>query len=449
MKKFLISAILALAAFCAVSAQDFKTGYFLDNYSYSYRLNPAAPMDGDTYTFFGIGLGNVSVELNSNFPTTTLISTGKDGEYLMPFLNTAQFSDEDILSKLTDRNNLTLDANINVLTFGRQAEDHRFSVELNLRAGLGVGATKDFFTFARRGLSSLSSGDYNGTYQFDNIGMDLSTYGELAFCYSQKIGDIVTVGGGVKALLGLANANVNWSALAREGAVEDVYAKTDATIQMALPLNFTVPTGTYDGGTFFDLNSLYGQLGSIDLKSIGKTLAGFGAAVDLGVTVEPVEGLSISASVLDLGFISWNSAVNATTSFEGEFDGDDFSRVFTIKESGGKNYMKMLNYTAHAGVKYRMPFYDGLSVGALGTFQKNNKEGRLGIDFTPFKFFSLAASGGYGTYGPSFGAAINLRAPFFNLFAGMDGIVTKFAPKSFIPDTKVATLATVGLLITI
>jgi hypothetical protein len=54
----------------------------------------------------------------------------------MPFLNTSQFSDEDILSRLTDRNNLTLDANINVLTFGRQAEDHRFSVELNLRAGL-------------------------------------------------------------------------------------------------------------------------------------------------------------------------------------------------------------------------------------------------------------------------------------------------------------------------
>lgn len=449
MKKLLISAILALAAFCAVSAQDFKTGYFLDHYTYSYRINPAAPLDGDVYTFFSIGLGNVSAELNSNFPVTTLVSTGKNGEYLMPFLNSAQFSDSDILAKLVDWNKLILDANVNVLTFGRQADDHRFSVELNVRAGASVGASKDFFTFARRGLASLESGDYSGDYKFDNINLGVTSFGELAFGYSQKIGDIVTLGGRVKALVGLANVNLDWTALGREGAVEDVYLKTDAKVQMSLPVDFRLATGTYGGKTYFDLPETYKQLGSIDFKTIGKTLAGFGAAADLGVTVEPVEGLSVSASVLDLGFISWNSNVNASTSFDGELDGDDYTRAFTITENGAKNYLQMLNFTAHAGVKYRMPFYQGLSVGALGTFQKNNMEGRLGLDFTPFKFFSLAASGGYGTFGPSFGGALNLRAPFFNLFVGMDGIVTKFAPKSFIPDTNVATLVTAGLVITI
>ncbi|MBO4476098.1 MAG: hypothetical protein J5737_05220 [Bacteroidales bacterium] len=447
MKKLLISGILALVAFVAASAQDFKTGYFLDNYTYGYRINPASPLNGDEFTFFSLGLGNVSAELNSNFPPSILIAPGKDGNYLMPFLNWAQYSDSDILTPLADLNKMTLDANVNLLTFGRQTDDHLFSVELNVRAGASVGATRDFFSFARRGLSSLETGDYSGVYQFTNINLGVDTYGELAIGYSQKIGDILTIGGRVKALVGMANAAADWSALGKEGSVEDVYAESDANLALSLPVDLQVPTGSYDGNTYYDLNALAEQMASFNIKDIHKTIAGYGAAVDLGVTVEPVDGLSISASVLDLGFISWNSTVNSSMSFKGEFNGDDFSRILTIKEQGGPRFSRMLNYTAHAGVKYRMPFYDGLTVGALGTFQKNNKEGRLGVDFTPFKFLSLAASGGYGTFGPSFGAALNLRAPILNFFVGMDGIVTKFS--GLVPDTKVATLVTTGLVITI
>ena len=449
MKKIIFAFILALAAFSAVSAQDFKTGYFLDNYTYAYRLNPAAPLDGDTFTFFSLGLGNITAELNSNFPASVLVAPGKNGEYLMPFLNSAQYSDNDILPRLSDNNELSLGANVNIFTFGRQADDHLFSVELNVRADAFVGASRDFFQFARKGLASIESGDYSGTYQFENFNADVAAYGELAIGYSQRIGDILTVGGRVKALLGLANASADWSALGREGTTKDVYAKSDANLQLALPLNLEVATATDGSKTYYDIPAFYRQMQSLGGASLPITVPGFGAALDLGVTVEPVEGLAISVSLLDLGFISWTSTVNAHMGIDGEFDGDDYSQILTILEQGDLHFAKMLNYTAHAGVKYRMPFYEGLSVGALGTFQKNNKEARHGLDFSPARFLSLAASGGIGTFGPSFGAALNLRIPVINFFVGMDGIVTKFAPGSFVPDTKVATLVTTGLVIAI
>jgi hypothetical protein len=54
MKKLLLAGILTLAAGVAF-AQDFKTGYFLDNYVYSYRVNPGASLEGKPGTFVGVG----------------------------------------------------------------------------------------------------------------------------------------------------------------------------------------------------------------------------------------------------------------------------------------------------------------------------------------------------------------------------------------------------------
>lgn len=60
MKKLLLSAAFVLFCSAALSGQELKTGFFLENNVYSYRINPAATFEEKPYTFFAIGLGNVS-----------------------------------------------------------------------------------------------------------------------------------------------------------------------------------------------------------------------------------------------------------------------------------------------------------------------------------------------------------------------------------------------------
>ena len=45
-------------------------------------------------------------------------------------------------------------------------------------------------------------------------------------------------------------------------------------------------------------------------------LGGFGAAIDLGVTWKPIEHLTVSAALTDLGGISWKKAHQMTSTGE-------------------------------------------------------------------------------------------------------------------------------------
>lgn len=59
---------------------------------------------------------------------------------------------------------------------------------------------------------------------------------------------------------------------------------------------------------------------NIDVDSPG--LGGFGMAIDLGATYKIMDDLTLSAALLDFGFISWNNTIKAATSNSAwEFDG--------------------------------------------------------------------------------------------------------------------------------
>ncbi len=457
MKRLFISlALVTTAAFSSAVAQDLKTAYFLDNYVYGYRLNPAAVIEGDSYFFLSLGIGNVTVGVDSNFPMSSLIAPAKSGSgVVFPFVNN-EFTMDEALAGLLPDNRLNFGLNENLLAFGRQNENNRWSVELNLRSNIAANVPLDGFRFIKRGLTSLEEGNFEGTYNFSGLNFGTQTYSEVAFGYSQKIGDLVTVGARIKGLVGLAGANMDWDLSVKPGSVKDVSAETHASIQAALPFGLSdIPSYTQDGGKYYDAEELLRNIrglgeSGMDWKSLGpKSIAGWGLAGDFGVTLEPLDGLSISASVTDLGFISWNGAFIGEWDFKGEVDGDDYSTALAIKATEKDRYSSPLLYTIHAGTKYRMPFYDGLSVGLLGTFQKNYSEGRFGIDFTPFKLLSIAASAAYGTYGADFGAALNLRLPIFNLHVGVDNLLANPHPETHIPQKAVSTVINAGLSIVI
>ncbi len=153
MKRLFSVAVLSLIAASSITAQEFKTSFFLDNYVYSYRLNPGAEIDDDTTTFFALGLGNVSASALTNSGVSKLFFP-KDGELLF-FLDESVSSDE-FLSGIDDNNFLQPQLNLNVLTLGRSNGKSRFSLEVNVRSDTYAALTSDFSPPSRKVSTKVS-----------------------------------------------------------------------------------------------------------------------------------------------------------------------------------------------------------------------------------------------------------------------------------------------------
>ena len=417
MKKLIASAILAAVAIVAASAQDFKTSYFLDNYVYSYRLNPGAQFEDDAFTFFSVGIGNTSLTASTNLSLASFVFANPNGPgYTWGFGES--ISDEAFLSRIENENYFYPRLSLNVLTFGRQTANSRFAIELNVRSDSYFSAQRDFFGAFKGGLNE-GTGKGTGSYSFDNMLLKSSNYAEIAATYSHAIGDNLVVGGTAKLLLGVLGTSfkINHLDAAYNAASDDWGGKADAELQFSTPILSTA--SMVKGKSLYDVFKDFDNYG---VNGFG--INGFGFGLDLGATWKPIEDLEIGLSVLDLGFLSWNPNINAKIQYE-KAHFVDLEDALEFVDVDNSAYTQALNYNIHVFGKYRMPFYDKLSAGIIGTWQKYFKEARFGVDVTPVKFVSVAASAGYNTYGFNVGAAVNFRFPGINFFLGTDSISFK------------------------
>ena len=449
MKKLLIASLLTLIAGVA-AAQDFRTGYFLDNYVYSYRINPGASLDGKPCTFFGVGVSNISLNANSNLSFSSFLNKNMD----MWFYD-SRVPVEEVLTNFDPKNSLQLNANVNVLTFGRQTDHNRFSVELNVRSDSYFNLPYEAISSTKEALAQMADGFENGSFVFSDLQANANLYTEVAFGYTQKLGDALTVGGRLKGLVGLADVSANLSTDVKLNGMhtsDELVSGTmqgDVAIASPVDLDFErTPNGQYDL-YLTDYEALIGKL----LTDNHRKVAGWGAAIDLGVNFEPFEGLNLNASLLDVGFIRWNSTIKGKFSFDktiktGSGNENIPSEIFALEDTGETGYVSALNYTAHAGATYRLPFYNQLSVGVIGTVQKHYKELRLGANLSPLSFLSIAASGALTSFGPDFGLALNLRLPILNFYIGADSLVLP-GTREAVLGRQLNTMVTTGLVITI
>lgn len=451
MKRLLLAITLLLAVAATARAQEFRTGYFLENYSYAYRINPAAPIEGKPYFFAGLGLGNVTAEAHTNLSLPSFIARDKNGELAFPLLS-SDFTMEQALSGLSSVNDLGLNLNMNLLTIGWQGQNNRITAEVNLRSDSYLFVPIDMFSLVKLGLSSLADSEFDQKYSFAGLDVGTDLYTELAVGYTQRIGDMLTVGGRIKGLFGIASVGAGLDFSVQPGLEKDIAGAVDGTLHVAAPI--TVPIGKFDyeGKQYYDIAATdVSDLSGLWNQS-AKGTAGWGLGFDLGVTFEPIDGLYLSAAVNDLGFINWNCSVNGHMFYDsntmGELDSEDYKTILAMEVLNGGRYTTALNYSIHAGAKYKMPFYDRLSVGLLGTMQRHYKEARLGLDITPLDFISLAGSAALSNYGGSLGAALNLKFPIVNFFIGTDAFFFNLT-RQFIPVDPVNSTVTVGLLLAI
>lgn len=461
---FVFSLVLGTAAFAQTTM---KTTYFLDGYDFRHRLNPATPSARSYFTL--PVLGYTSVGVSSNMGVNTFLYPTADGG-LTTFMSN-QVDTDSFLKKLKNNNLISQDLNTSIISIGAWGKKNGFTtVELNIRETASVNLPRDLFAFMKNVGGAQK-------YNISNLGVKARAYAELSLGQSQRINDKLLVGAKVKALLGIASAELKMKNLSLEMSEEKWRVEADGTLQASIGDFVNIPT--------------YGEVGDIpegktadqiDFSHIGfnsnftpaSVLGGFGVAFDLGFSYEVFKGLTVSASVLDLGFIHWKSSLLASTNNNSwEFDGfenvsldqnsensigNQFQKIgeglqdlTVLYKQESSAYNEMLSATINAAVEYKMPFWDGMSVGGLFTTRiqgaHTQYEGRVSLNIAAGNCFGFSASYGLSNFGSSFGAYLNLHCRAINFFLGTDSLVTNFAPLNnlVIPYKKLNLAANFGL----
>jgi len=295
-KLFFVSVFLLFSTLL-FSQQDF-TLYNMEHVPQRMYMNPAF---FPTYSKINIGLPGISSLYlnfsNSGFKISDLIQKQSDDSLHIEFDN--------MLSKLATNNYISTAVQPDILSFGfRIKEKNYISVNITEKAHVRFRYPKDFMEFVWKG---------NGAFLDKNINFSFAVnathYREYGVGYSRIINDKLTVGGKIKYLYGMENITTKKS---------DITLYTD-------PLDYDI---TAKGNIEINTSGLDDTTETSTSKYLfGKKNNGLG--IDLGGEYKLTNKITLSASLIDLGFIKWKDNVTNLKS-DGSFtyQGIDITQFF-------------------------------------------------------------------------------------------------------------------------
>ena len=463
MKKIIKTSLIVVALMISAAAsaqQNLRTAYFLDGYTYNYKLNPAFAPERAFFAF--PVLGNVGIGIETNLGLSTFIYPTQEGK-LTTFLNSS-VSDEEFLSKINNLNKTNVSVNETLMAVGFRVGKSFHTLDVSLKSEINSVVPKGLYAFMKTGSS-------NGQYSWDisNMGARANARLEFAYGYQRSFGDNLRIGARLKLLAGIAQANLLVDNLNLTMSDTQWTVKAHGTAEISGP----VRVGTIEGTN--ELNFEYMETPESMFEWVEFfSSPSIGAAVDFGASYDFLDYFTASVSVLDLGYISWKGTTSAAMkggewtfdgfenlgSDDGSVDeqlsqlGDDLLKMLKMERTADFITKKsMLSATVHAGLEARMPFYERLTFGLLGTHRIDGPyswtEGRLSANLAPVNWFSLAGSYAYSDFGNSVGAAVNIHLPGLNLYAGLDSFLPfKDVTPQYVPINALNTNITFGLTFT-
>ncbi len=427
--------LVAAACTLGVSAQNTQSGYFVDNYTYRFQMNPA--MGNDKGFVAMPALGNLNLGVHGNLHLTDVLYNvdGKTTTFLNPSVSVSE-----VMGNIDDMNRLGGTERINILSAGFKAFGGYNTVNVNARVDFGLKLPRALFSLLKQGIE-------NKTYDIDGVGAFANAYAEIGFGHSRDITKEIRVGGTLKFLLGGGNMNAQLKNAQLALGTDSWSVTSDAKIESSIKgLTYDQSTNKHTGHEY---------VSGMDIDSPG--LNGFGMGLDLGAVYTPkaLRDWSFSLALLDLGFIHWNNNMLATThgvkrfetdrytfnvdddapnSFDREKDKirDDISALYELEDAGDQGgRTTMLGATMNVGAEYTLPVYRKLKFGLLNTTRIQGDyswtDFRLSANIMPVKCFGASVNMGAGTLGMSFGWMANVSITGFNFFVGMDHTPTKLA----------------------
>ena len=444
-----------LLSFVSLSsfAQGVRTAYFLDSFHYRHQLNPA--LSGDQNYFSLPGIGSLNIGFNGNVGLSDFLYPVKDikGKEILTTFMSRYVDSSDFLDGLAEKTRIRNSVDLTVFSTGFKSWGGFSTIDIGLHSRTSINLPYELFEFMKVGDYGIERNVYN----LRDIGASTNNYMDISLGHSHQINDRLQVGASIKALFGLGRIDITFDEMNVQMSEDQWLIDANGEINSSFKgLEYTTNKQLeVDGFNFIP-------------DKIG--LSGVGVAVDLGATYEVIDNLLFSASIIDLGFINWNTTNSAKTnnqpylfrgfdqigvgadspfpSIEEQFEtlGDDLEDLIKVYDRGEKERSTMLGATVNVGLEYVLPVYNKFSIGLLSTTYLNKPftwtEGRLSANISPVRWFEASVSGVYSNFGSGMGFLLNLHPKGFSLFMGADFSFGEVTPQFMPVDHSNVSLVT-------
>lgn len=445
--KYIIPLFLLAASPFVGFAQTSKSAYFLDGAYHNFKLNPAMEAERP---FFSFGLGNLAIGTNSNVGISNFLYPLDDK--LTTFMS-GSVDQETFLGNLPQSIRMGLNFDETLMAFGFRMFGGYTSFSLSMHSSTSMALPKGVFEFAKKGLQ-------NSSYDFSGINLNTMNYAAATLGYSYEVYKGLRVGVNLKYLMGLVYTDATFDKFNIELSEERWRIESHAQAQAA-----------FFGEVIYDGSENTTQ----NLKIASLTPSAKGFAIDFGAVYdmsEFVPGLTLSASILDLGKINWKhmmSLENNDTPVEwtgltdanindldgamdAEFEklGEAVEKMLEFNTNDTQKKSTKLGATMYLGAEYNIPFYTPLSVAMLygKKFSPYAYSGwdefRGFVNIAPLKWFEASANIGHTTFGTSWGWMLNFHPSWTSFFIGSDYMISKVTPQ-YIPVNDFNYHFTIGI----
>ena len=453
MKRLATYMMTAAMTLCgtAVTAQTMNSAYFTGDYKYRHDLNPAYGNEQNYISW--PALGNLNVSTHGNFGYGDVVMNnpmfGKGSDKKMTTFLNPYISSSDALSGFSKGNNrISGNVDITILSAGFKAFGGYNTIELGARTSFGMSLPYELFEFAK------NTG--NKSYDIGDVTANATAFAQLAFGHSHQIGDKLRIGAKVKFLFGGARADLKMENLKADLTADDKWTVTGKATANVSMKGFTYLESEEEYND--PQRGTYRKVDDVDIDGAG--LGGFGMAFDLGGIYKINRDWTVSAAVVDLGFINWSNNMQATNRsqsfiFNGFHDtavksdhtnsldnqadkyGDQIADFANLSDEGDQGSRSTgFGATVNVGCEYTLPVYRKLTFGLLSSTRINGDhtwtEGRLRANVAPLKWLDGGINFAVNSYTASMGWVLNIHPKGQNFFIGMDHLLGKTS-KEFIP----------------
>ena len=313
---------MMLVCTLSANAQFLRTSYFMEGTHYRQQINPALTPTKGYFNLPVIGAVNATVG-STSLGYQDIIDIIDDGDDF--------YTKPDFMNRLKDNNKLNVNFSTEILSAGWYKGKNFWSFNIGLRTDIGANLTKNMFTFLNE-METVEENWRNSNYDISGQRLNINAYTEVGLGLSRQINSRLTVGARVKALLGIGNMelklnkvamNANlpndaeitkwssesyWSSMTPSQAAQAAQELKDKFNNYHA--NLTVGAELKSSFKGLELKEEEGKdyVTDFDFDSGKLGIAGYGFGIDLGASYKILDNLTVSASVLDLGFISWSKS---------------------------------------------------------------------------------------------------------------------------------------------
>ena len=313
---------MMLVCTLSANAQFLRTSYFMEGTHYRQQLNPALTPTKGYFNLPVIGAVNATVG-STSLGYQDIIDIIDDGDDF--------YTKPDFMNRLKDNNKLNVNFSTEILSAGWYKGKNFWSFNIGLRTDIGANLTKNMFTFLNE-METVEENWRNSNYDISGQQLNINAYTEIGLGLSRQINSRLTVGARVKALLGIGNMELKLNRVAMSANLpsdqqinqwsSESYWNSMTPSQAAQAAqelkdkfnnyhaNLTVGAELKSSFKGLELQEEEGKdyVTDFDFDSGKLGIAGYGFGIDLGASYKILDNLTVSASVLDLGFISWSKS---------------------------------------------------------------------------------------------------------------------------------------------